>query len=283
MMSHRSRRDRGRHDRRPRGRHELRPDQDRRARAQRPRRQVQPAAAHRGGARPGRVVPRARRASRERGGWLTTARPFRTGAPGAAARVAKRAGHASHAESREPRVRRRPSMRLALFLVVLVGLLFVFVFPTRTFLDQRSETNKARAPARRSCRRRTRSWHGESKRLSTDAEIERLAREQYGLVQPGEQAVRDPARRPPRRPRRRARPRAAPDSGTVAATRRLRARWPLPPTSPRSPRGSGGRRRPSSRSSCATRDGDAGRDPQRAAHSTTARRCRPATGWSTPT
>ena len=36
-------------------------------------------------------------------------------------------------------------MRLALFLVVLVGLLFAFVYPTRTFLDQRDETNKARA------------------------------------------------------------------------------------------------------------------------------------------
>ena len=36
-------------------------------------------------------------------------------------------------------------MRTALFLVVLVGLLFAFVYPTRTFLDQRSDTNKARA------------------------------------------------------------------------------------------------------------------------------------------
>ncbi len=41
-------RDRGHHDQRPRRRHELRPDQDRRAGSQRPRRQVQPAAAHRG-------------------------------------------------------------------------------------------------------------------------------------------------------------------------------------------------------------------------------------------
>jgi enolase len=45
------RRDRGHDDRRPRGRHQLRPDQDRRAGPQRARRQVQPAAAHRGGAR----------------------------------------------------------------------------------------------------------------------------------------------------------------------------------------------------------------------------------------
>ena len=51
VMSPPLRRDRGHHDRRPRRRHRLRPDQDRRARALRPRGQVQPAAAHRGGAR----------------------------------------------------------------------------------------------------------------------------------------------------------------------------------------------------------------------------------------
>ena len=45
------RRDRGHHDRRPRGRHQLRPDQDRRPGPLRARREVQPAAAHRGGAR----------------------------------------------------------------------------------------------------------------------------------------------------------------------------------------------------------------------------------------
>ena len=44
------RRDRGHHDRRPRRGHQLRPDQDRRPRPVRARRQVQPAAAHRGGA-----------------------------------------------------------------------------------------------------------------------------------------------------------------------------------------------------------------------------------------
>ena len=45
------RRDRGHDDRRPRGGDERRPDQDRRAVAQRPRREVQPAPADRGGAR----------------------------------------------------------------------------------------------------------------------------------------------------------------------------------------------------------------------------------------
>ena len=77
-------------------------------------------------------------------------------------------------------------MRIALFLVVLVGLLFAFVYPTRTFLDQRPETSKARAPARGPAGGERAAGAG-AKRLSTDAEIERLAREKYGLVQPGEQ------------------------------------------------------------------------------------------------
>ena len=51
VISHRSGRDRGHDDRRPRGRDRRRADQDRRAGALRARRQVQPAAADRGGAR----------------------------------------------------------------------------------------------------------------------------------------------------------------------------------------------------------------------------------------
>ena len=90
---------------------------------------------------------------------------------------------------REARVKRlriqRPSMRLALILVVLVGLLFAFVYPTRTFLDQRNETNKARAQLEVLQTENARLAR-ESKRLSTDAEIERLARQKYGLVRPGE-------------------------------------------------------------------------------------------------
>ena len=60
-------RDRGRDDRRPRRGDELRPDQDRRAGAERPGREVQPAPAHRGGPRRGRGLPRRARARGERG------------------------------------------------------------------------------------------------------------------------------------------------------------------------------------------------------------------------
>jgi cell division protein FtsB len=89
-------------------------------------------------------------------------------------------------KTKEPRTaRRRPSMRTALFLVVVVGLLFAFVYPTRTFLDQRESTNKARAQLALLQAENARLDH-EAKQLSTDSEIEQLAREKYGLVRPGE-------------------------------------------------------------------------------------------------
>ena len=60
------RRDRGLDDRRPRRRDRRRPDQDRRAVPLRPGREVQPAAAHRGGARRGGGLPRLGRVPRAR-------------------------------------------------------------------------------------------------------------------------------------------------------------------------------------------------------------------------
>ena len=68
--------------------------------------------------------------------------------------------------------------------VVLVGLLFAFVYPTRTFLDQRSDTSKARAQLEL-LRSENAKLAREAKLLQSDAEIERRAR-QYGLVRPGE-------------------------------------------------------------------------------------------------
>jgi cell division protein FtsL len=89
--------------------------------------------------------------------------------------------------AKEPRARRLPSMRAALFLVVLVGLLFAFVYPTRTFLDQRAATGKAQAQLELLQSENARLAR-EAKKLSTDSEIEKLAREKYGLVRPGERA-----------------------------------------------------------------------------------------------
>ena len=109
--------------------------------------------------------------------------------PSRRSRAASQRSKRSRAK-REARVKRlriqRPSMRVAMVLVVFVGLLFAFVYPTRTFLDQRNETNKARAQLEVLQSENARLAR-ESKRLSTDSEIERLARQKYGLVRPGEQ------------------------------------------------------------------------------------------------
>ena len=71
--------------------------------------------------------------------------------------------------------------------VALVGFLFVAVFPTRTYLAQRRDLARTE--------RRLEVLSGQNaaladrvRRLNTDAEIERLAREQYNLVRPGEEA-----------------------------------------------------------------------------------------------
>jgi cell division protein FtsB len=69
--------------------------------------------------------------------------------------------------------------------VVLVGLLFAFVYPTRTFFDQRADTGKARTQLEL-LRSENTKLAREAKKLQSDAEIERRARA-YGLVKPGEQ------------------------------------------------------------------------------------------------
>lgn len=85
-----------------------------------------------------------------------------------------------------PRVRRRRILvGTALLGLAVVGFLFAFVYPTSTFLQQRAEIGKAEERIAR-VERETRRLRAENKRLLTDEEVERLAREQYGLVRPGE-------------------------------------------------------------------------------------------------
>ena len=76
--------------------------------------------------------------------------------------------------------------RIGVF-VFLVAFLFVAVFPTRTYLTQRRELA---ASARRLALfvEENRKLQGAAERLQRDDEIERLARERFGLVMPGEEA-----------------------------------------------------------------------------------------------
>ena len=71
--------------------------------------------------------------------------------------------------------------------VVLVGVLFAGVFPTRTFLAQR--TSIARAEKQLDVLgEQNAELERRARELQRDSEIERLAREQYNLVKPGEEA-----------------------------------------------------------------------------------------------
>jgi cell division protein FtsB len=72
-----------------------------------------------------------------------------------------------------------------LLLLVCIGLLFAFVYPTRTFLDQRDQMNRARQQLS-VLDRENAKLADDAERLQDDAEIERIARERYGLVRPGE-------------------------------------------------------------------------------------------------
>src|SRR6185436_5184785 len=71
--------------------------------------------------------------------------------------------------------------------VVLIGLLFVAVFPTRTWLAQRQETAAATQQLQVLTKENSKLAM-RVKALQSDDEIERLAREQYNLVKPGEKA-----------------------------------------------------------------------------------------------
>ena len=78
----------------------------------------------------------------------------------------------------------RPLAVLVTTLVV-VGTLFTFVFPTRTLLQQRHAIAAAEQQVSQN-KANTSALQARRDELHTDAEIEALARGQYGLVKPGE-------------------------------------------------------------------------------------------------
>jgi hypothetical protein len=71
--------------------------------------------------------------------------------------------------------------------VAVLGALAIGLFPTQTFLQQRSDT--AEAEQRLAVlRTQNEAFEDRIDRLGSDDEIERLAREQYNLAYPGEEA-----------------------------------------------------------------------------------------------
>lgn len=93
------------------------------------------------------------------------------------------------------RGRRRPGMpnlrlgaaaRIVVGVLLLAGVLFLGVFPTRTYLDQRESIDNARD--RRSVLRTENDRLRERiESLRSEEVIERIAREQYNLAKPGEE------------------------------------------------------------------------------------------------
>jgi cell division protein FtsB len=71
--------------------------------------------------------------------------------------------------------------------VMFVGILFVGVFPTQTYLQQRAEADARRAELAE-IEARNDELEGRAAALQDDEAIELLAREEWGLVFPGEEA-----------------------------------------------------------------------------------------------
>jgi cell division protein FtsB len=81
--------------------------------------------------------------------------------------------------------RLNPPARIALLTVFSVAFLFVFVFPTSSYLAQARQVNKARHDLA-VLHAQNRTLSNEAAKLQTKAEIERIARERYNMALPGE-------------------------------------------------------------------------------------------------
>ncbi len=114
-------------------------------------------------------------------------------------REPRRAPVSRNPEASALRHRRRVLVRVLIGGMILVALLFVFVFPARTLLAQRQKTDEQRKTLEL-LHQQSRQLEEASRRLQSDAEVERMAREQYGFVYPGERpfvVVPPPTTAPP--------------------------------------------------------------------------------------
>ena len=104
---------------------------------------------------------------------------------------------------------------VVLVTLAFVGVLFTTVFPTRTFLAQRASLN-ASTEQLGVLHEQNRLLEERVRLLNDDAEIERLAREEYHLVRPGEEAFAVlPAPGPPEPPPQVGTPSDEPDDANV--------------------------------------------------------------------
>ena len=102
-------------------------------------------------------------------------------------RAEARERHPAGAAAIARRVAMDRSARLAVASLVFVAMMFLFVFPTRAYLAQRRQVNEVQHSVQ-VLHAQNAQLAREAERLQTPAEIERLARSQFNMVFPGEQA-----------------------------------------------------------------------------------------------
>jgi len=81
----------------------------------------------------------------------------------------------------------RFTLKFGFAIAALLGVMYLFAFPTRTYLDQRSAI-AAEEHTVSVLTAENGKLSAESKALRDNATIEMIAREEYGLVKPGQQA-----------------------------------------------------------------------------------------------
>ena len=93
---------------------------------------------------------------------------------------------------------RRHRAWLLVSVISLLGVLLLAGFPARAWIAQRHERERVAASVR-DLAAQNRRLEDQARLLQTDAEIERLARKDYNLVRPGEEAfaILPPAGPPP--------------------------------------------------------------------------------------
>lgn len=115
-----------------------------------------------------------------------------TGAAGATSAARRSAGSKGSPRridrGRQPRPWRRVAASLAVSIVV-VGFLLVAVFPTQDWLTQRDEA-EARQEELGAIRAEERRLEQRIAELETPGEVERIAREEFGMTRPGETSYR---------------------------------------------------------------------------------------------
>ena len=102
-------------------------------------------------------------------------------------RAGARYRHPAAAAALAKRVAMDRSARIAVGSLVLVAFLFLFVFPTRSYVAQQRQVNDARHSVQ-VLREQNAKLAREAQRLQTDREIEKLARSQFNMVFEGEEA-----------------------------------------------------------------------------------------------